>query len=224
MNAKTCIISGTKALVAIELINVLLESNHYLKIKFFTDKKSTITHPKLEEYLIDGDKWQADASLIQADDIFILLERNLKTLKNNPIQLAQQALSNGAKQLILLSHLNANPTAKQQNYQLQGQWEEVFKTLDFQAIHFLKPYLVIGDHDEIRPAHDLARVFNLAFTSFLPLNYRAIKSLTVAKFMEGIAQKNKQGIFEYPTREIRKIEKRYFDLQEVQEKTTYINP
>ena len=60
---KTAIVLGASGLVGSTLVNQLLETPEYDKIKVFVRRTLTISHPKLEEHLVDFDNlttWKQD--------------------------------------------------------------------------------------------------------------------------------------------------------------------
>ncbi len=222
---------GATGLVGAYLLDFLLESSRYQKVIVISRRSTGKKSPKLEEILIDFEQMEHYTAQINAHDVFCSLGITLKKAGSipkarkveyeYPLKLAEIALKNGSEQFMLVSSLGANAQSKNYYLRCKGELEEALQILPFRSLKIFRPSLLLGPREEIRIAEDLAKVFAIAFAMFIPHKYRAVQARTVAKFVEMAALKAEKGISIYESGVIRRIEKRSFDLENFQEKTTY---
>ncbi len=228
---KTALITGATGLIGGFLLDFLLTSPHYEKVKVLTRRTTTRRHEKLEEIIIDFEQMLQVADQLLADDVYCTLgitrkkagsvEQARRVEYDYPLMLAKIALSKQAKQFLIVTSLGANPEAKNYYFRTKGELEEALKALDLPSLKIFRPSLLLGPREEIRIGEDIGKVFSTAFSIFIPARYQGIQARTVAKFMELTAKKEENGMKIYESEVIRRIEKRVFDMNELQEKTLY---
>lgn len=229
--SKTALIVGATGLVGSYLLDFLLASPHYHQVNVLSRRATGKEHEKLEEIILDFDKMAEHASQIKAEDVFCVLgitrkkagsiEKARIVEYDYPLALAHTALQNGAKQFMLVSSLGADAQSKNYYLRTKGELEQALQALDFRSLKIYRPSILLGPREEIRIAEDLAKVFAIALSVFIPMKYRGINAKTVAKFAELTAKKAEKGLKIYESDKIRRIEKRSFDIENFQEKTTY---
>ena len=229
--SKIAIIAGATGLVGNELVRLLLEDDHYQKVKVLTRRNLGIENDKLEELLVDFDQLDNYQDFFTgSDDAFCCLGTTTGKSGKEGLykvdftychEFAKIAAKQNVSQFLLISSLGASAESRYHYYRVKAEIEEVVKKLPFKAVHILRPSLLIGDRNEVRIMEDLGRVFNAAFNSFIPKKYKGIKAKTVAVFMQKVAQKETQGQFTYESNHIRKIAVSKFDMEKFSEYTEY---
>ena len=215
---KTALIIGSTGLIGSELLNLLLDSNDYLKVITFVKRDTGIKHPKLTQHIIDFDKPETYKELIVGDDFFCTIGTTIKKAGSKeafrkvdfgyPKQFAAFALQNKVKNYLIISSLGAN--AKSGNFYLKtkGEIQDFLKDCDFESVAVLQPSLLLGNRTEFRLGEKVGAFF-MKTLSFLFVGnlkkYKPIESKTVAKALLKIAQTNNKGFKIYESDAIQKI-------------------
>ena len=203
---KSALIIGSTGLIGSELVNLLLDSNDYLKVITFVKRDSGIKHPKLTQYVIDFDKPETYKDLVVGDDFFCAIGTTIKKAGSQnafrkvdfeyPKQFAAFALDNKVKQFMIISSLNANSTSGNFYLKTKGEIQDFLKNCTFESVAVLQPSLLLGNRTEFRLGEKVGAFFMKAFSFVFQGNlkkYKPIEGKTVAKALLKIAQKNVKG-------------------------------
>ena len=217
---KTALIIGSTGLIGSELLNLLLDSNDYLKVITFVKRDTGIKHPKLTQHIIDFDKPETYKELVVGDDFFCTIGTTIKKAGSKeafrkvdcgyPKQFAAFALQNKVKRFLIISSLGAN--AKSGNFYLKtkGEIQDFLKDCDFESVAVFQPSLLLGNRTEFRLGEKVGAFF-MKTLSFLFVGnlkkYKPIESETVAKALLKIAQTNNIGFKIYESDSIEEIGK-----------------
>ncbi|WP_426096109.1 NAD(P)H-binding protein [Flavobacterium sp. DSR2-3-3] len=215
---KTALIIGSTGLIGLELLNLLLDSNNYLKVITFVKRDTGIKHPKLTQHIIDFDTPETYKELVVGDDFFCTIGTTIKKAGSKkafrkvdfgyPKQFASFALQNKVKQFLIISSLGAN--AKSGNFYLKtkGEIQDFLKDCNFESVAVLQPSLLLGNRTEFRLGEKVGAFF-MKTLSFLFVGnlkkYKPIESETVAKALLKIAQTNNIGFKIYESDAIQEI-------------------
>jgi uncharacterized protein YbjT (DUF2867 family) len=215
---KTALIIGSTGLIGSELLNLLLDSNDYLKVITFVKRDTGIKHPKLTQHIINFDKPETYKDLVVGDDFFCTIGTTIKKAGSKeafrkvdfeyPRQFAAFALQNKVKQFLIISSLGAD--AKSGNFYLKtkGEIQDFLKNCNFESVSVLQPSLLLGNRTEFRLGEKVGAFF-MKSLSFLFLGnlkkYKPIESKTVAKALLKIAQTNNKGFKIYESDAIQEI-------------------
>jgi len=215
---KTALIIGSTGLVGSHLLNLLLDSNDYLKVITFVKRDQGIKHQKLTQHIIDFDKPETYKELVVGDDFFCTIGTTIKKAGNKdafrkvdfeyPRQFAAFALQNKVKQFLIISSLGADANSGNFYLKTKGEIQDFLKDCKFESVAVLQPSLLLGDRKEFRLGEKIGAFF-MKILSFMFLGnlkkYKAIEAKTVAKAMLTIAQKNNSGFKIYESDVIQKI-------------------
>lgn len=215
---KTAIIIGGTGLTGTQLLKILLTSNTYNRVISLVRSDIKISHPKLEQYVVDFDKPESYENLIEGNDMFCCIgttikkagsqEAFLKVDLEYPVQFAKIAAANGVKQFSIISSIGANPNSGNFYLRTKGKCEEELRKLGFQSTSIFRPSLLIGNRKEFRLGERIGEVVMRLLSIFMIgslRKYRAIKVQTIAYAMYQIAQRNTVGYHIYESSEIEKI-------------------
>ena len=214
MNRKAVIVGAT-GLIGKELLHLLLSAPAYTAITLLVRRPTGLTHPKLQEKVIDFDLLeQSDINLTGAD-VFCTLGTTIKKAGTRedfrrvdyayPLTLGQKAKVQGAKQLLIVTSMGANPSSPIFYNSVKGEIEKALRDLDLPTLQVFRPSLLLGNRDEFRISEKIASVImRILAPLFLgPLRkYSAIEARSVANAMILAAQRTLPGIHVYETDQI----------------------
>ncbi|OAB27329.1 Uncharacterized conserved protein YbjT, contains NAD(P)-binding and DUF2867 domains [Flavobacterium fryxellicola] len=215
---KTALIIGSTGLIGSQLLNLLLDSNDYIKVISFVKRDTGIKHKKLTQHIIDFDKPETYKEVVVGDDFFCTIGTTIKSAGSKnafrkvdfeyPKQFAAFALQHKVNQFLLISSLGADENSSNFYLKTKGEIENFLKNCDFESVSILQPSLLLGNRTEFRLGEKLGAFFMKTF-SFLFLGnikkYKPIESKTVAKALLKIAQTNTKGFKIYESDAIQEI-------------------
>jgi len=171
-----------------------------------------VTNSKLTNVISDFKNLSSHAAELTCDDVFCCLGTTIRVAKTKeafrqidyeyPVAVAKIAKANGAAQFLLVSSLGANKNSGIFYNQVKGEVEEAISTIGFTATHIFRPSLLIGPRKEHRSGEDAAKVFYKIFGSLMPVKYKSIESIQVARAMIAKAKIETSGIFIHESKEL----------------------
>lgn len=173
---KTAVIAGASGLVGKQLMFKLLENNIYDKVISFVRRNTTISHPKLEEIVVNFD---ALPNLTFADEVhfFCCLGTTIKKagsqdafykvdyqyVYNFALLANQSALS----KFLLISALGADANSTIFYNKVKGDIERDIMTLPISSIFIFRPSLLVGNREEFRFGEKIGIVIANLLSIFL---------------------------------------------------------
>ena len=207
---KTALIFGSSGLIGSQLLNKLIESNNYNKIKLFVRSVPAINDPKIEIIETDFNNLENHKEDIKGDDCFFCIGTTKKNSPdkdeyrkieyNIPVEIAQIAKLNSVNSFLYVSSGFANPKSSGAYLRYKGEVEEELKKLNFSKLGIMRPAILLGDRKENRVVEKIGifimKMFSPLFLGGLK-KMKPIHSEKVAKVMLIVAQNNfQQTIFE----------------------------
>ncbi|CAH0344943.1 NAD(P)H-binding protein [Bacillus sp. CECT 9360] len=220
MGEKAALLLGASGLVGSELLQCLLNEKDYASIVILVRKPLGIQHHKLIEVQADFDHLEWYREHFHVDDVFCCLGTTIKKAKTReamtkvdvdyPLSAAKLAQEEGARQILVISSMGADPQSSFAYSRMKGMLEVELGNVGFQALHIFRPSLLLGNRKESRPGESAAAVLlpPLSFLLVGPLKkYRAIQARTVALAMHRAARNNSQGTTIYLSDEMEALAK-----------------
>ena len=220
MQAKTAVLLGATGLIGNHLLHLLLEDDHFTRIRVLVRKPFAFMHPKLEIRITDfNDHDNFHNALGKGDAIFCCTGTTMKNVKGDktlyrhvdfdiPVHAAQWGVDNGFSQYVVVSAIGANAKSSLFYLQLKGSMEAAIRALPYTSLHIFRPSLLLGVREEKRKGEKLARsvmpVLSFMLAGSLK-KYRAIEALDVAKAMLAAARSNHTGINVYEYTQIKAL-------------------
>lgn len=211
MESRTALVAGSTGLIGSQLLELLLAESSYTKVIALSRKPLVISHPKLENIVVEANDLKMHPEL-KADHVFCCLGTTIKQAKTKeafskvdldyPLELANILKANGASQYHLVSALGADKNSSIFYNQVKGKVEEAIGAVGFDSFHIFRPSLLIGPRKESRAGEDAAKVFYKIFGFLIPAKYKGIESIKVARAMISFAKQNKQGKFIHESGEL----------------------
>lgn len=203
---KKAIVIGATGMVGTQLIELLLKSENYSEIVSFVRRPSGITHPKLNEQIVDFDRIEKWSELIAGDVLFSTMGTTLAKAKNKDAQfnvdynyqywVANFAVKNGVPNYVLVSSAGANSKSNAFYMKMKGQLEDTVKTLPFKVISILQPGQLAGDRIEKRLGEKIGLSLMYGLNKIgLFERYKPIQAIEVAKAMINAAEKSESATY-----------------------------
>jgi len=211
MENRIALVAGSTGLIGGQLLELLLAENSYSKVIALSRKPLSISHPKLDNIVVEANDLKKHQEL-KADDVFCCLGTTIKQAKSKeafrkvdfdyPLDLANLLKANGASRFLLVSSLGADKSSGIFYNQVKGEVEEAIAAVAFDSFHILRPSLLIGPRKEARAGEDAAKAVYKIFGFLIPAKYKGIDSIKVARAMISFAKENKHGKFIHESAEL----------------------
>ena len=207
---KTALLFGSSGLVGGHLLQELLTSNNYKKIKLFIRSNLNINDQKVEIINVDFKNLDKNRNDINGDDCFFCIGTTNKNTPdkneyrrvefNIPVDIANIAKSNSIKSFIYVSSGYANSKSSGAYLRNKGEVEEELKKLNFDNLKIMRPSFLLGNRKEQRIGEKIGIVIFKLFSPLFILGLkkmRPIESKVVAKAMVILANMDSEKtIFE----------------------------
>lgn len=192
---KTAIIIGATGLVGNQLTKKLLSDDRYETAKIFVRKSSGITHPKLEEHVVDFEKLEQWKNKITGDELYSAMGTTIKKAGSKEVQYkidftyqyecAKAASENGVGKYLLVSSAGANSKSGNFYLRIKGELDEKVTHLLFKQIFIFRPSILAGERKEKRRGEVIGiSAINFLASIIPPLRkYRPIEAAKVAEAM-----------------------------------------
>lgn len=181
---------GATGLVGSHLVNILLENNKFNKVRIFVRRKSGLSHPKLEEQVVDFSNEKTWGDYLKGDVLFSALGTTLKQAGSKKkeyevdftynLNFAQKAKESGIENYVLISSLGADAKSRIFYTRMKGELDEAVSNLGFKNLAILRPASLTGDRKERRSMEEITVPLLRVVTKFIFKKYRPIHGETVA--------------------------------------------
>ena len=192
---KTAIVIGASGLVGSFTTLKLLKDERYQKVKVFVRNTIDISHPKLEEHIIDFDKIEVWKEFLTGDELYSALGTTIKKAGSKEAQfkvdytyqydVAKAAAENGVKKYLLVSSAGANYKSSNFYLRTKGSLDEKVQQLNFDQIFIFRPSILVGLRSEKRLGESIGIKIAGTITKIIPAlkQYRPIEASQVAEAM-----------------------------------------
>ena len=206
MNKKRAIVIGSTGMVGKELVNILIENDHYSEIISLVRRPSGIRDSKLEEHVVNFDQPETWKHLVKGDVLFSAMGTTIAKAKSKEEQfkvdftyqynVAKIAVENGTTSYVLVSSAGANTNSRAFYMKMKGKLDEAVQGLPFEYINILRPGQLYGNRTEKRLGErvGLSVMHGLNRIGLLK-RYKPIKDKKVAKAMIHAARKTHSTIY-----------------------------
>lgn len=210
MNSRTAVVLGASGLVGGFCLRALVDDSDYTRVLTFGRRElPSLTRAKVSQRVADLRALTAD-DFRGAQDVFSALGTTIKKAGSQeafrqvdlelPLRAAQEALTAGAEQFVVVSSVGADPVSKNFYLRIKGELEQQLAKLPFRAVHILRPSLLIGDRNEFRLGEKIVSTIApaLDLLTLGPLRrYHSMRAEIAGKAMVGAAKSGKAGVFIY---------------------------
>lgn len=206
MSTKKAIVLGATGTVGKELIEKLIENEHFTEIISLGLKSCGLINSKLTEHIIDINTPETWKDAVHGDVLFsswgataeqaITKDEQYKVDYSYQYKVAEVAAQNGVTAYVLVSSAGANVNSNTFYMKMKGRLDKAVQHLPFEYINILRPGKLYGNRNEIvlseRLKLSLLRRLNKIG---LLKQFRPIKEKIVAKAMIHAARKYHSTIY-----------------------------
>lgn len=189
----TANVIGATGLVGKHLVKKLLDNDEFEKVRIFVRRNSGLSHPKLEEQIIDFKDEKTWENLLKGDALFSALGTTLKQAGSKEkeyevdftynLNFAQKARENGIENYVLVSSVGANAKSWIFYSRMKGELDEAVSKIGFKNLAIMRPASLTGNRKDRRPMEELSVPVVRFVTKFVFKKYRPIHGKTVAQAM-----------------------------------------
>jgi uncharacterized protein YbjT (DUF2867 family) len=198
---KTAMIAGATGLIGKELVQKMLQSDHYSLIYLISRKPCGIVNEKIHEIIIDFEQIGQITLDNPVDEAFCTLGTTMKQAGSREkfrkvdleyvLSFARLSKSAGVSKFLVISSMGANPKSSVFYNKVKGLAEGGLKNLGFKHLVILRPSLLLGKRHEPRLGERMGAIFMKAFNFLIPDDYKAIEASRVAeKMLEMVGNAN----------------------------------
>lgn len=209
---KTALVAGSTGLIGSQLINLLLNDSRYSRIIAISRAPIELSHPKLENVVLDFDQLKQHNQALRCKDIFCCLGTTIKKVKTKeafrkvdfdyPLELAKIGKELGAEKYLLVSALGANKNSSIFYNRVKGEIEDAIAKIGIPTLHIFRPSLLVGPRSEQRGGEESVKWVYRIFGFIIPAKYKAIESIKVARAMISLAQEKGNGVIIHESKEL----------------------
>ena len=204
--SRTAVLAGATGLVGAALLRQLVEDSAYSEIRVLGRRAPPHGNGKIRFVATDFTDLARHAALLAADDVFCCLGTTIRVAGSQPafervdyhmvVDLARAAHKAGAKRFLVVSSVGASEHSPAFYSRVKGRMEAAVRQLPFEAVHIVRPSLLLGERAERRPGEKLAQVVAPLLGPFMlgPLaKYRAVPAADVADVLLKLARGSATG-------------------------------
>lgn len=207
---RTALIAGAGGLVGAALLEELLAAPAYGRVVALVRQPLLVTHPKLEQQVVDFGRLAEGEPARPADDVYCCLGTTIRKAGSQaafrrvdhdyPLALARLAQRQGARQYLIVTSMGADPHSRIFYSRVKGEVEAALRAMGLPGLHVFRPSLLLGQRRERRPGEALAAALSTVVAPLLagPLRrYRPIPGAAVARAMLRVALQGAAGAHVY---------------------------
>ncbi|MDT0632269.1 NAD-dependent epimerase/dehydratase family protein [Rubrivirga litoralis] len=212
---RSAVLLGGTGLVGGHVLRLLARDGRWGRVVTLGRRPMEPASHRHEDHVVDFDRLADSADLFRCDDLFCCLGTTKKQAGSKeafrrvdleiPAEAARLARAGGAAQGLLVSALGADADSRIFYNRTKGEAEEAFRDAGFEAVQVVRPSLLTGDRDEVRPGERAAEAVLGALRPALvgPLRrLRPTPAVDVARALVAIAAAAPPGDHAYGPRTI----------------------
>ncbi|PTU31290.1 NAD(P)H-binding protein [Stenotrophobium rhamnosiphilum] len=204
---RIALVAGATGLVGQLLVQRLLASGAYDRIKLLARRALSIDDARIENVIGDYSDLGTLGKSLQADDVFCCLGTTLKKAGSRAafervdyqmvVDLARAAHAQGAKQFLVVSAAGTAEHSPSFYSRVKAHMERDVSAVGYDAVHIVRPALLIGAREESRPAEKISQMIMPLFNPLLigsMKKYRSVRGEDVADALLQLARRETRGV------------------------------
>lgn len=205
--ARTALIAGATGLVGRQALQQLLQHPKYSQVTALCRRPLDHEEGKLNTLLTNFSDLADHAAQLAVDDVYCALGTTIRTAGSRAafervdyhmvVELARAARSAGARRFIVISAAGSSEKSLAFYSRVKARMEKAVSDLGFEAVHILRPSLLLGEREEFRPAEKVGQWLAPLLRPLMigPLApYQPITDVEVAQAMLTVALSPASGV------------------------------
>ncbi|MBN8500827.1 MAG: NAD(P)H-binding protein [Sphingomonadales bacterium] len=202
---------GATGLIGMSLIRLAVNRADFRVVGIARREAKLPPGARMEMLVADPDNWGDAIAAANADVLVSALGTTWKKAGRDEaafravdhdlvLACGKAAKAAGIRQMITVSSVGADPAARNRYLRVKGEAEQALGRLGLTRLDVLRPGLLRGAREELRPAERLGMIASPVMDLFLQGNasrYRSIRSETVAEAIVGLTREKMAGRFVY---------------------------
>lgn len=204
------LLAGATGLVGGLCLQRLLADPVFNRVVVLVRRPLAITHPKLEQHVVDFTRLDEVRALFKVDKVMCALGTTIKQAGSQerfrevdhdyPVHLARLGREQGARHFLLVSALGGNAKSGVFYNRVKGEVEMDVRALGWPQLTIVRPSLLLGQRQEFRFGEEVGK--RLAF--LVPGKYKPVQADDVAKVLVEAARRDAPGVEVIASDEIRR--------------------
>ena len=173
------LLAGATGLVGRNILHLLSKDSTIGEIRALTRRSlpSEDKCPVVKELITDFEKLNEHPEWFEVDIVFCALGTTISKAKTQaafrrvdfdyPLSIAKAARAKGARHLLLVSAIGANPRSRFFYNRIKGELEDAILTLGYPSVTIARPSFLLGNRQEYRLGEHIAKKITWLFPSFL---------------------------------------------------------
>lgn len=212
---RRAVVAGATGLIGRRLIALLADSGRYASIHALVRRPLEAGGPVVSQVVDFEDLSQTAAAIGPIDDAYCALGTTIRQAGSKSafrrvdhdyvIAFGRLARDLGARCLLLVSSLGADPDAGSFYLRVKGETEAELEALDLPGLALFRPSLLHGARDEFRLGEELGNAAMKIFAPLVPARYKAVSDRELATAMMQVAEAGVSGVRVIESEEIRRL-------------------
>jgi uncharacterized protein YbjT (DUF2867 family) len=203
---RTALVAGATGLIGELLLRQLASRKEYSEIRVIGRRPPAHEAAKFTFVMSDFANLDALGAALAVDDVYCCLGTTIRKAGSAAafervdyhmvVDLARAAHKAGAKRFIVVSAVGSSLKSPAPYSRVKARMEQAVSGVAFEAVHILRPSLLLGDRAERRPAERAAQILAPLLSPLMigPLKkYRAVPAREVASAMIHLALEGGAG-------------------------------
>jgi uncharacterized protein YbjT (DUF2867 family) len=202
MPHNVAVVAGATGLVGRYLLEVLLEDSFYDRVVVLVRRPLERFERKLEQRMVDYEELRAE-HLEGATHLFCCLGTTMKKAGSEaafrrvdydyPLMFARMGQEAGARRLMHISSVGADPAAGSFYLRVKGELERELESVDFEATHIFRPAVLMGRREEERRGEAWAARMSRAFEWMMGGGLRKYRPMPAGVLAASMAAAGERG-------------------------------
>ncbi len=215
-SALTAVVVGASGLVGKQLLHLLLADERYSKVLVLVRKTLGIKHTRLVEQIIRFETLE-QIELPQCNHAFCCLGTTIKDAGSNDafrrvdhdyvVAFAKIARRAGARHLLLVSTMGANPQSSVFYSRVKGEVEAAVQQLGYTRVSIMRPSMLTGNRSQSRSGEKIALAVLSPVSWLIPAKYRPVSDLAVATALINASAREQPGVEVIESDQIQRLTK-----------------
>jgi len=204
---RTALVAGATGLIGGLLLRQISSHRGYSEVRVLGRRPPSHESGKIKFVMSDFADLPALGAALAVDDVYCCLGTTIRKAGSAAafervdyhmvVDLARAAHKAGAKRFIVVSAAGSSVKSPAPYSRVKARMEQAVSGVPFEAVHILRPSLLLGDRAESRPAERVGQILAPLLAPFMigPLKkYRPVQAREVADAMVILATAGKPGV------------------------------